>query len=139
MRAIVDFFRRAFNKLTTIERFFIIETDREYLCRVDAGALVCAIHAKSITVNHEAKRVTFRHSGTTYDLPMLRLKDVKNANGIMTRPRVAFTFVWNGKTYKNIETSLADRSKMRYEVLIGRNLIREIGLPVYLSNDETID
>lgn len=126
-------------RLTTIQKFTILEMNRDYLCRVDPGALVCALHAKGIKIDHEKQSVSFKHSGTVYEMPLLRMKDVKNANGTMMRARVELTFVWNGKTYKNIETSLVDRSKMRYEVLVGRNLIRIIDQPVYISNDETID
>lgn len=140
LAALLQRIRRFFGlELTTIEKFQIVEMDREYLCRVDAGALVCALHAKNIRVDHEAQRVKFKHAGVEYDMPLLRMKDVKNANGVMNRARVELTFVWGDRTYENVETSLVDRSKMRYEVLVGRNLIRMIGLPVYLSNDEQIE
>lgn len=139
IRTLAHRIRKFFNReLTTIEKFGIQETGRSYLSRVDMGATVCALHAKDIVIDEWNNTVTFKHSGTVYTMPMLRYKEVKNANGVAMRARVALSFVWNGKTYKNIETSLADRSKMRFEVLIGRNLIRELDLPVRLSNDEQL-
>jgi hypothetical protein len=140
IRDIQRVFRKAIGvELTTIEKFYIHETNRDYLTRVDMGAAVSALHAKDIIVDEAANTVSFRHAGTTYLMPLLRLKEVKNANGIMIRPRVALTFDWNGKTYENIETSLVDRSKMRFEVLIGRNLIKRIDLPIRLSESEQFD
>ncbi len=90
LEALLVAIRRFFGcqRLTTIQKFTIVETDRDYLCRVDPGALVCALHAKNIKVDHEQGRVTFKHMGVEYDMPLLRMKDVKNANGIMNRPRV---------------------------------------------------
>lgn len=130
-------FRRAFKReLSTIEKFKIIEIDCEYLCRVDPGAHSCSVHAKDIQINETQKTVSFRHAGITHILPLLHQRLVKNANGSMLRPKVRLTFDWNGKTYKNIETSLVDRSGMTYKVLIGRNLLRQIDLPIRLSDSE---
>lgn len=126
-------------QLTTIEKFKVIQTGTEYMSRVDTGALVCAIHATDMEVDEEKKRVKFKHEGKSYDEPLLRMKTAKNANGVVNRPRVSWTYEWNGKRYSGIETSLADRSKLKFKLLIGRNLIKELKLPVHISDQESED
>lgn len=123
-------------RLTTIESFKIIELSKEYEARVDTGALVCALHAEDINVDGD--KVSFKHAGTTHTFPLYRMKEAKNANGVSNRPRIKLSYVWNGKTYKNIETSLSDRSKLKFTLLVGRNLIMELKLPVHV-NDRDIE
>lgn len=69
----------------------------------------------------------------------MRMKEVKNANGSATRARIALTYKWGGKSYPNIETSLAERGKMKFKLLVGRNLIKELKLPVHISDQEVND
>ena len=121
-------------QLTTIETFEAINFGK-YEARVDTGATGCAIHATDIRV--EDKIVHFTHNGKSYSEPLLRVKAVKNANGIADRPRIEIDYKWNGKTYTKIETSLTDRSKLKFKLLIGRNLIKELKLPVYINDSET--
>lgn len=123
-------------RLTTIETFQVHELNVQYEARVDTGALVCAIHAEEINVDTEKNQVSFKHNGAIHNMPLLRIKDVKNANGISSRPRVALTYTWGGKNYSNIETSLADRSKMNFTLLIGRNLIQALKMPVHINDKD---
>ena len=140
MSALLQAFKKSPSaQLTTIEKFKVRETGKEYVSRVDTGALVCAIHAEDIKVDEEAKKVSFKHDGKTYDEPLLRMKTAKNANGVVNRPRVAWTYEWQGKSYSNIETSLTDRSKLKFKLLVGRNLIKELKLPVHISDQEVDD
>lgn len=121
-------------RLTTIESFRVTELGREYESRVDTGALVCAIHADVIKVSEDEKTVSFKHNGRDYEFPLYRMKEAKNANGIVNRPRVLLSYVWNGKTYHDVETSLADRSKLKFTLLVGRNLISMLKLPVHIND-----
>lgn len=134
MTSLVTMFKKNPNvRLTTIEFFNVKEIgNTRYESRVDTGALVCAIHATDIKV--DGNKVSFTHGSKEYNFPLLRMKEVKNANGISNRPRVALSYVWNGKTYNNIETSLTDRSKLKFQLLIGRNLISELKIPVHIND-----
>lgn len=121
-------------QLTTIETFKVNELSKSYEARVDTGALVCSIHAEEIEVKDD--KVSFKHNGVKREMKLFRMKEAKNANGVVNRPRVLLSFTWGGKTYRNIETSLADRSKMKFVLLIGRNLIKELKLPVYINDKD---
>lgn len=123
-------------RLTTIETFEAGKFGK-YEARVDTGALVCAIHAIDIKV--EDKIVHFTHNGKAYSEPLLRMKTTKNANGIADRPRIEIDYKWDGKTYTKIETSLTDRSKLKFKLLVGRNLISALKLPVHISDSETFE
>jgi hypothetical protein len=42
--------------------------------------------------------------------------------------------VFRGKRYNQVEFTITDRAGMKYEALIGRNLLKMIGLPVLVYN-----
>lgn len=139
MKQLLVSWKKSKDLLTTIESFKVLETGQLYQARVDTGALVCSIHATNILIDAEEKYVTFEHAGKTYTEPLFRMKTAANANGVVNRPRVSWTYEWSNKKYSNIETSLADRSKLKFKLLIGRNLISDLKLPVHISKDEIND
>jgi hypothetical protein len=121
-------------RLTTIETFKVIELSKSYEARVDTGALVCSLHADDIVV--EDGNISFKHAGVAHKMKLHRMKEAKNANGVVNRPRCMMSYEWNGKTYHNIETSINDRSKMKFVLLVGRNLIKELKLPVHINDKD---
>lgn len=122
-------------RLTTVEMFKINEIANSYEARVDTGAAICALHAENIVIDKD--QVSFKHAGSTYKLKLERMRNTKSASGVTNRPIVKLSYVWNKKTYSNIDTSLIDRSKLKFKILVGRNLIAELKLPVYVAdNDE---
>ena len=84
--------------------------DKSLLARIDTGAT-----KSSIDVDLAA------------DLnlgPIIRSKLVKSASGNKLRPVIEVSVVLAGKKL-NGEFSLADRSHMKYRVLIGQNLLKK--------------
>lgn len=78
--------------------------------RVDTGATSSSIDAKVVA-----------------DLklgPVLSVKKVRNAHGETLRPVVEAEIVLKKRKLKSIFT-VADRSNMKYKVLIGRNILKE--------------
>lgn len=121
-------------RLTTIEEFEIIKFGKSYPSRVDTGASFCSIDAQNIIINNGI--VSFSHNHKEYELPLIRMKIAKNANASVERAHIALDYRWNNKTYHSIETSLSDRTKMNFQCLIGRNLIKELMLPVHININE---
>lgn len=81
-----------------------------YESRVDTGATNSSIDAKIVA-----------------DLklgPVLSVKKVRNAHGESLRPVVEAEIVLKKKKLKAIFT-VADRTRMKYKVLIGRNILKE--------------
>jgi hypothetical protein len=124
-------------RLTTIETFKVKEISKSYESRVDTGAAICALHAEEITVDGE--EVSFKHAGATHKMKILRTRETKSASGVTVRPVVKLTYEWNGKTYSGIDTSLIDRSKLKFKLLIGRNLIAQLKLPVYVADKDELE
>ena len=85
------------------------KTER-YEARVDTGAASSSIDSKVVA-----------------DLklgPVLSVKKIRNAHGESLRPVVEAEIVLKRKKLKSIFT-VADRSKMKYKILIGRNILKE--------------
>ncbi len=56
--------------------------------------------------------------------PTVREARIKSANGIKIRPVIMVEFEIEGKKMKS-QFTIADRTHLKYNVLIGRNVIRE--------------
>ncbi|MFP4567759.1 MAG: RimK/LysX family protein [Candidatus Woesearchaeota archaeon] len=56
--------------------------------------------------------------------PVLSVRKVRNAHGESLRPVVEAEIILKNKTLK-VNFTVADRSRMRYKVLIGRNILKE--------------
>ena len=102
--------------------------------KIDSGAFTSAIHCKDIKLitrgGKKYIKFTIPDSGQSdsnkraISLPLLKEKKIKNSFGQSERRYVVVTeiFIFNRKY--EIELSLADRSKMKYPVLIGRNFLQ---------------
>lgn len=103
--------------------------------KVDTGAYTCAIHCSKIKEVDEGgeKYITFRipssgekgsRSGV-YKLNTYKQKNIKSSSGHIEKRYVIKTKIrLFNKTYLT-EFSLADRSKMKFPVLLGRKLLRK--------------
>lgn len=116
-------------RLTTIETFEV--PMGKILARVDTGATRCSIHATDIKT--EGDKVSFICNGKQYNYKIHDKVEIKSASGISNRIVILMDYVWNNKKYSNIETNLADRSKLTFVLLVGRNLISVLKLPVYIN------
>ncbi len=88
------------------------EKKKKVKARIDTGA-----HSNSVDSNLAA----------TLNLgPVVKTTVVKSANGESLRPVVKMKINLNGKELTGLFT-IADRSKMKYRVLIGRNILSKSG------------
>lgn len=112
------------------------EFDLEHLeCKIDTGAALSAIHCHSVKIVEKdgAEELWFKlldkkhpqYQGKYYKTRQFRERTVRNSFG---QEQKRFSFITKtqllGQTYK-CEFTLADREKMKYPVLIGRNLLRQ--------------
>lgn len=98
-----------------IEKIKLIgkEKSKSVFARIDTGAIISSIDVKLAA-----------------DLglgPVTKTKKVKNANGISERPVVKCKFEFRGQRYIT-DVTLADRNMLRYNVLIGQNLLKKTKL-----------
>jgi hypothetical protein len=98
--------------------------------KIDTGADSNSLHCDDIYVDDE-KFVHFTlldeiHSayhGKKIKMPLYKLKKVKSSNGtVQLRASIQVTVSFFGKKYKT-DISLADRSDMKYPMLIGRKFL----------------
>jgi len=121
--------------LTDIEPMTIVRLSQEPLmARVDTGAKYCSLHADS--VEEENDWVKFKRGDITYKVPFTRRIKIRNAVGKHHRPIVTLDVEIRGKRYSRVEFTITSRSDMKYEALIGRNLLELLGLPVIVYNTD---
>lgn len=123
-------------------RIKILETDFDFLARIDTGARITSLHAVDIVIQdaseHErdnvGKQITFvtRNNRNMRKILCGEIVDValvKNAQGREYRYVIELSLQWQGKT-KKVQVNLRDRARMTYKLLIGRN---------WLANDYVVD
>ncbi|MEC8460997.1 MAG: RimK/LysX family protein [Pseudomonadota bacterium] len=108
-------------------------TEDAYCARIDTGALSTSIHATDIKVYQKNQRnwVSFVikgcFNGRCYKQkmkkPLLRYQTVKQAAGSVRRPVVILNIKIRDVIDGPYAVTLADRSKLEYPVLIGRNVL----------------
>ena len=100
--------------------------------RVDTGAATCALHACSIHIdaeNKELKVILFDEESDFYTGEELVyskyiVRNVRNSFGrIKARPMIETEIVLAGKKEK-VLVGFSNRSKLTYDMLIGRNLLQ---------------
>ena len=84
--------------------------DREVLARIDTGASVSSIDT------HLAAELRMG--------PIEEVKTIKSANGKRVRPALTVRVTLAGKECEGVFT-LADRNHMKYDVLIGRDILEQ--------------
>ena len=116
---------------------------KSVVAKVDSGADTGALHCTKI-VEEETENGTVLHF-SPFDYPDVKIttdefftKDVKSSNGTIEHRYFIKTFVVvQGETYK-IFLSLADRSTMKWPVLIGRRFLSKHSFLIDV-NKETVE
>lgn len=91
--------------------------------RIDTGATRSALHTDIV------KRLKLG--------PVIKARKVKNANGTTIRPVIEVEIIIKNKKLKE-EFTIADRSHMKYPMLIGRNVLKHDFL-IDVTKDPTKD
>lgn len=105
-----------------------INDNKPFEGKVDTGADRCSLHGEEIEVGENFVR--FKIEDTRYKVPLERFVTVLASNGSEKRPIVKFNVEFNGNQFENIEFNISDRSDMKYQVIIGKNLLEVAGVLV---------
>jgi ribosomal protein S6--L-glutamate ligase len=106
--------------------------DEAIEAKVDTGAKTSSLHADNISV--EGQLVSFTRGEVTYKVPLHEMRHVKfHSTDSIERPLILLDVTVHGQRVNSVEFSLNNRDHMTYEVLIGRNLIEQLGLPVAIA------
>lgn len=94
--------------------------------RIDTGAALSSLDARDIKI--ENNMVSFklppRYKGLQLTLPIADQKSIRSADARERRPVVEIELCIGPKHFRALVT-LNDRSKVRYPLLIGRNILEE--------------
>lgn len=112
------------------------------VAKIDTGAYTGALHATNIREEEQANRMVIHFS--PFDQPEklftsedYYVKHVKSSNGHREKRYVIYTDIeLDGETYQILLT-LADRSEMKWPVLIGRRFMRSNHLLVDVTRRNT--
>ena len=113
-----------------IEKIIIkrINNDAPFDAKVDTGADRCSLHGESIEIGDNYVR--FGIGEVTYKVPLERTVNVLSANGDERRAVVKFNVVFNEQTFEDVEFNIADRTDMKFDVIIGKNLLQSANVVV---------
>jgi hypothetical protein len=99
--------------------------------KVDTGATCSSLGVSKMTINRKTKKVSFvplsdsfeQYTGKTITLPIHSEIKVQSSNGDeQVRPLIKTDIVIKGKTYETF-ISLADRDKLDFAVLLGKDIL----------------
>lgn len=110
-----------------------VNDNKPFNGKVDTGADRCSLHGEDIEIGDNYVR--FNIENTRYKVALERFVTVLAANGSEKRPIVKFNVEFNGNSFENIEFNISDRSDMKYQVIIGKNLLEVAGVLVNPSQE----
>lgn len=126
---------------TIIGRFERLDFPEFYtvgvVAKIDTGAYSGAMFATRIRVEGKEPRLYFSPFNIDKEFSTSEFHKhwVRSSNGVaVERYFIDTNILFKGKTYP-ISISLADRSSMRYPVLLGRKFLRHNGFIVDVSKD----
>lgn len=104
--------------------------------RVDTGAKYCSLHVDKVEI--DGNWVKFTRGDITYKVPVFKMVKIRHASlgESVQRPVVKLDIIMRNIRLNQIEFTLNDRSSMKFEILIGRNALQALGLPVIVYKDE---
>jgi hypothetical protein len=114
-----------------------INGDQPIRAKVDTGADYCSLHALNVQIKNnpysidQGDSVVFEYNERRYTAPVVDYQSISSADGGVTnRPVVSFSVRVNDRYVEEVLFNLNDRSDMEFPVLIGLNLLNDLGVNV---------
>ena len=117
------------------EKVFFPDLGLHVKAKVDTGARTSSLHAECIeTFEHQDRRwVRFvtcegdypSEAAPSLELPVYDFREVRSSNGEVSQRYVVRLWIELGPVRQKIEVTLADRSRMKYPMLLGRKALEE--------------
>ncbi|WP_371373685.1 ATP-dependent zinc protease [Thalassotalea aquiviva] len=118
-----------------VEKIFFIKEQLNFDARIDSGAVSSSLGVYHLTrfERDGEKWVRFTlesaDTSTTYEYPITRMIKIVQQKGapVDNRPVIEMQFSFGNKNYVS-NFNLADRSHLEYQVLIGREFLKDIAI-----------
>jgi hypothetical protein len=94
--------------------------------RIDTGAAMTSLDARNLEIidNMAVFNLSKKYGGTRIKVPVKAWKAIRSASGRQKRPIVELEFCIGPKRIVT-DVNLTDRKKVKYPVLLGRNVLKD--------------
>jgi len=110
----------------TVEDVFLLPWKVKLPARIDTGAAKSSLDARELKVHED--RVEFKlprkYGGLHFRLPIIEWRHVRTPDGLERRPIVELEICLGSKRIRTL-VNLADRSMVKYPLILGRNFLKE--------------
>jgi|EPASupsiteSAE347_1022098.scaffolds.fasta_scaffold00240_31 hypothetical protein len=110
-----------------VEDVIILPWGIKLPARIDTGAATSSIDARNITIKDDNMAEFYlpeKYGGLKLCLPIIDWRTVKSASGSKKRPVVEIEICIGSERFRQ-QVNLSDRSKLKYPMLIGRNILKD--------------
>jgi len=110
----------------TIEDVILLPWGVKLPARIDTGAAKTSLDARELTFKDDMVqfRLPPKYGGLLMRLPVIDWKHIRTPEGLERRPIVELEICLGSKRIRT-EVNLADRSMVKYPLILGRNFLRE--------------
>ncbi len=117
-----------------IKRFNL---EQPIIAKIDTGADSCSVNGKNILIQENEKIVKFEFNNIVYIIPIEKVVNIVKADHEKTkRAVIKMDVIFKNNEYKDIEITIADREKLNFDFLIGKNLLAKCNIPILIKSEE---
>lgn len=117
---------RAKISLGVVEEVILLPWGVRLPARIDTGAATSSLDARELTVvnNVASFKLADKYGGRRLSLPVMRWSKISTSATTSRRPVVAVSLCIGARQIRT-EVNLNDRSKVKYPLIIGRNILKQ--------------
>ncbi len=110
----------------TIEDVILLPWRVRLPARIDTGAAKSSLDARELKVHDDLVefKLPQRYGGLQFRLPVVEWRHVRTPEGLERRPIVELEICLGSRRFRT-KVNLADRSMVKYPLILGRNFLRE--------------
>ena len=110
----------------TIEEIILLPWGVKLLARIDTGAAKSSLDARELTVQDDMVQFKLpkKYGGLQLRLPIIEWRHIRTPEGLERRPVVELEICLGSRRIRT-EVNLADRSMVKYPLILGRNFRRK--------------
>jgi len=110
----------------TIEDVVLLPWGARLPARIDTGAAKSSLDARDLRVQDDMVefKLPQKYGGLQLRLPIVNWKHVRTPEGLERRPIVELEICLGSRRIRT-EVNLADRSMVKYPLILGRNILKE--------------
>ena len=109
-----------------IEEVILLPWGVRLPARIDTGAAKSSLDAQELKVRDDMVefKLPKKHGGLRLRLPIIEWRHIRTPEGLERRPVVELEICLGSRRIRT-EVNLADRSMVKYPLILGRNFLRE--------------